>query len=136
MLVLAVLSPVALAGAADEKKDAKPAAKDDGAFVGSWTGSWSGSTSGQFEMMVSKDSTGKLGGSITPHGEQGTYTSSFQSLVVEGGKMVAKFDTPDGQLDVVMTATLEGAESKGTYSVHEKAQGSEVDSGSWTAKKN
>jgi hypothetical protein len=136
---LAVVMLVAAAGLgqlalANQKETT--GAKDDSAFLGTWSGTWSGGSAGRFEMTISRDANGKLSGSITPSPENGApYTSSFQSLVVENGKLTARFQPPDGQVGVSMTATVEGAECKGSYDVYEKSNGSGVESGSWAAKK-
>ena len=87
-------------------------------------------------MTLSRDANGKLSGSITPSPENGaTYTSSFQSLAVENGKLTAAFRPPDGEVGVTLAGTVEGAECKGTYDVLDRNQGSVVESGSWNAKK-
>ena len=134
LVAAAALGPVSPAGAADSK-DSK-SAPNEGAFVGTWSGTWTGGSSGRFEMTFSKDAAGKLGGSITPSNDQGgSYTAPFQSVVVESGTLTAKFQQPDQQVDVTLKATIEGAESKGTYTARDRSQNMDVESGSWTAKK-
>ena len=109
---------------------------NESAFLGTWSGTWTGGSAGRFEMTISRDASGKLSGSITPSPENGaTYTSSFQSLVVENGKLTASFRPPDGEVGVTMAGTVEGAECRGTYDVLDRSQGSVVESGSWTARK-
>jgi hypothetical protein len=132
MLVAAAgLGQVALAN-----QEETPSAKDDSAYLGTWSGTWTGGSAGRFEMTISRDASGKLSGSITPSPENGApYTASFQSLVVENGKLTAAFQPPDGEVRVTMAGTLEGVGCKGTYDVLDRSQGSVVESGSWTAKK-
>jgi hypothetical protein len=127
MLVAAAgLGQVALAN-----QEETPSAKDDRAYLGTWSGTWTGGSAGRFEMTISRDASGKLSGSITPS----PYAASFQSLVVENGKLTAAFQPPDGEVRVTMAGTLEGVGCKGTYDVLDRSQGSVVESGSWTAKK-
>jgi hypothetical protein len=134
LVAMAALGGSAVAAPADQK-DGKSASKDS-AFLGTWSGTWTGGSSGRFEMTLSQDAGGKLSGSISPTSDNGgSYTSQFQSVVVEAGTLTAKFQPPDGQVDVTLKATVEGAESKGTYAAHEKSQDMDVDSGTWTAKK-
>ena len=132
VLLVAVAGLVPLAHAnPQEAKDG-----DDSPFLGTWAGTWTGGSSGTFEMTVAKDANGKLSGRISPTPEGGgPYTAAFRSVVVEGGKLTATFDPPDGEVRVTLTATVEGATSKGTYEVYDKNQGGGVESGSWTAKK-
>ncbi len=132
MLVAAAgLGQVALAN-----QEETPSAKDDSAYLGTWSGTWTGSSAGRFEMTISRDASGKLSGSITPSPDNGApYTSSFQSLVVENGKLTAAFQPPGGEVGVTMAGTVAGAACKGTYDVQDKSQGSVVESGSWNATK-
>ena len=109
---------------------------NESAFLGTWSGTWTGGSAGRFEMTISRDASGKLSGSITPSPDNGApYTSSFQSLVVENGKLTAAFQPPGGEVGVTMAGTVAGAACKGTYDVQDKSQGSVVESGSWNATK-
>jgi len=127
MLVAAAgLGPLALASQKETT-----GAKDESAYLGTWSGTWSGGSAGRFEMTISRDASGKLSGSITPSPENGApYTSPFQSLAVENGKLTVAFRPPDGEVGVTMAGTVEGGECKGTYDVLDRSQGSVVESGS------
>lgn len=105
-------------------------------LVGAWAGSWGGGSSGSFEMTITKDTDGKLGGSITPKPEGGeSYTASFKSVALAEGKVTMKLADPSDEAEITLEATLDGSALKGTYSVRVKADGSEVDRGTITASK-
>jgi hypothetical protein len=109
--------------------------KDKGeAFVGSWAGKWTGGSEGALELTISK-ADGKLAGSITGTPSSGNpFTASFKTVAVEGGTLTATFDVPpDGGPEATLTATLEGGDAKGAYTLKEKAQGSVVETGTWSA---
>src|SRR5262245_19779571 len=103
-------------------------------LVGAWTGSWSGGSNGSFEMTITKDADGKLGGSITPKPEGGeSYTTSFKSVTLADGKVTLKVAVPGDEAEVTVEATLDGSVLKGTYSVRSKEDGREVDAGTFKA---
>jgi hypothetical protein len=105
-------------------------------LVGAWAGSWDGGSRGTFEMTITKDADGKLGGSITPRPEGGdSYTTSFKSVEMADGKVKLKVAIPGDEAGVTVEATLDGPVLKGTYSVRAKEDGREVDSGTITASK-
>jgi hypothetical protein len=87
-------------------------------------------------MTISKGAGGKLSGSISPTPDQGEgYTVAFKTVEVTSGKLTVKFEDPSGEADIILTGSAEGKSAKGTYSVRQKGDGSEVDSGSWTLTK-
>jgi hypothetical protein len=105
-------------------------------LVGTWSGAWTGGSNGSFEMTVTKDADGKLGGSITPKPEGGeSYTVSFKSVALAEGKVTMKLSDPNDEADITLEATLDGSDLKGTYLVRIKADGNEVDRGTVTASK-
>ena len=105
-------------------------------LVGGWTGSWTGGSNGSFEITITKDADGKLGGSVTPKPEDGeSYTVSFKSVALADGKVTMKLEDPNGEAEITLEATQDGSVLKGTYSVRIKADGNEVDRGTITANK-
>jgi hypothetical protein len=105
-------------------------------LVGAWTGSWSGGSNGSFEMTITKDTDGKLGGSITPKPEGGeSYTASFKSVTLADGKVTIKLADPSDEAEITLEAAIDGSALKGTYLVRVKADGNEVDRGTITASK-
>jgi hypothetical protein len=109
---------------------------DEKNLVGAWAGSWTGGSNGTFELTVTKDASGKLGGNITPKPEGGdSYTSTFKSVVVADNKVTMKLADPNEEAEITLEATLDGTTLKGTYVVRIKADGNEVDRGTITANK-
>src|SRR5262245_15772877 len=105
-------------------------------LLGAWTGSWTGGSNGSFEMTITKGGDGKLGGSVTPKPEGGeSYTVSLKSVALEDGKVTIKMDDPNGEVEITLAATLDGAALKGTYSLRVKADGDEVETGKITERK-
>lgn len=104
--------------------------------VGTWAGSWTGGSNGTFDMTITKAADGKLGGSITPKPEGGEgYTATFNSVVLSDGKVTIKLADPAGEVEITLEATVDGSTLKGTYSVRAKADGNEVDRGTFTSSK-
>lgn len=109
---------------------------DSDVLVGAWQGTWTGGSTGKVEMTFAKGADGKLTGSISPKPDQGDgYTVQFKSVEVTSGKLSAKFEDPNGEVEITLTGSAEGKTVKGTYSVKQKADGTEVETGSWTATK-
>jgi hypothetical protein len=105
-------------------------------LVGAWAGTWTGGSNGSFEMTITKDADGKLGGSITPKPEGGeTYTASFKSVTLADGKVTIKLADPSDEAEITLEAAFDGSALKGTYLVRVKADGNEVDRGTITASK-
>ncbi len=105
-------------------------------LVGSWAGTWSGVSSGAFEMTITKNADGKLGGSITPKPDGGeSYTASFKSVSPADGKVIVKLTNPSDEVEITLEVTIDGSALKGTYSVRVIADGNEVDHGTITASK-
>ena len=105
-------------------------------LVGAWAGTWTGGSNGSFEMTITKDTQGKLGGSVTPKPEGGeSYTVSFKSVELADGKVTMKLSDPGDEAEITLEATLDGSALKETYLVRIKADGNEVDRGTITANK-
>jgi hypothetical protein len=110
------------------------AGDDNAAFVGTWQGTWSGDSSGKFEMTITKSPTGKLSGSLSTHPDGGDgYTVEFKSIEIASGKLSVKFEDPGGEQEISLTGSADGKSAKGTYTVRQKGDGAQIDSGSWTA---
>jgi hypothetical protein len=102
--------------------------------VGTWSGTWSGGSTGKFEMTITKDANGKLSATLTAKPDEGDgFTGPFKSVEANGPKLTMKFEAPDGESEATLQAVIEGSTLKGDYSIRAKANGEEVDKGTFTA---
>ena len=116
-----------VAAAPDKKADA---------FLGTWSGTWTGGSEGALDMTLSKGADGKLAGSITASPNAGeAFTAEFKSVTIEGQAVTATFEMPDGAAVGTLTGTFADGAGKGTYTLREKQQGTEVETGAWSVKK-
>jgi len=130
VLVLVGLVCLCASVAAQEQKVTE---KD---LIGTWAGNWTGGSTGAFELTVTKAADGKLGGSVSPKPDNGDpYTSPLTSVVFADGKATIKCNDPAGEVEITMEATIEGSTIKGGYTVRTKADGSEVERGTFTGNK-
>jgi hypothetical protein len=106
-------------------------------YVGTWKGTWEGGgASGRFDLTLTQGADGKLSGGVSVGSDTGDYESKFSSVAITGNKLTAKYDyTPDAQAEIALTATLEAANAKGTWSMLPKGQATELASGTWTVAK-
>lgn len=106
-------------------------------FVGTWAGTWDGAGStGKIEITLAKDDAGKLSGQVTSTTDNGDYKAKFQTLSFDANKMTAKYDFPLAEgTEVVLTATFDERQLKGTWSLRAKGQDGEQVGGAWTAAK-
>jgi hypothetical protein len=105
-------------------------------LIGTWAGRYSGASTGAFEMTITRDAEGRLGGTVSPKADDGeAYTAPFTSVKFADGKATMTFTDPAGNVDITIEATPEGSSIKGTYVVHARADGSEAERGTFTATK-
>jgi hypothetical protein len=101
-------------------------------FLGTWTGTWEGSGSGTLELTLEKDKSGALGGTVSVAREP-TYKASLKTVSFDGKKMTARYDVPpDEEGQVILAASFDGNTASGTWSLRDKANDTEVASGTWT----
>ena len=104
-------------------------------FLGTWSGTWDGAGTGGFEITLSKDASGALAGKVSVTGEP-TYDATLKTVSLDGNKLSARYDfPPDPGGEVVLAATFEGAKAAGTWSLREKAGGTEIATGGWNVTK-
>ncbi|HXW03785.1 MAG TPA: hypothetical protein VD833_01020 [Vicinamibacterales bacterium] len=102
-------------------------------LFGTWTGSWEGlGASGGFELVLERGKDGMPKGRVSVTGEP-TYSAELKTLSLEDGKLVATYDfPPDDQIEVDLTATFQGKSAAGTWTARQRADRTELASGSWT----
>jgi hypothetical protein len=126
LFVLTALSP------AHAQRGAEGTPKPE-SYVGTWTGTWDGAGSGGgFDLTLEQPKEGPMIGKVSVTGEP-AYKATLTSLAFDGKKMTGKYDFPaDESAEVTLVATFEGNKASGTWSLHAKANGTEVAGGTWT----
>jgi len=131
LLVMVLVSTFSYARQAESKKT-----PGDNSVVGTWIGSWEGGNTGKFEMTIAKGPDGKLSGSLTASPTDGDgYTVKLKSVDVSGGKLTVKVEDTEGEVEITIEGVPDATAMKGSFSVRSKAQGEQVDAGTWQAKK-
>jgi hypothetical protein len=104
-------------------------------FLGTWTGTWDGAGSGGFEITLEKGQSGALAGKVSITGEP-TYDATLKTVSFDGNKLSARYDfPPDPGGEVVLAGSFDGAKATGTWSLREKANGTELAMGGWNVSK-
>jgi hypothetical protein len=110
---------------------------EDQKFVGTWVGTYS-TDNGNGEKLsytLSKDDKGQWHGTIRFTNQGGEQTGEFKSLQIEDGKLKAKLDSPDGQVEVTIEGAIQGDLLAGTYAVSPKGSTEIVEKGTWKVSK-
>ena len=85
-------------------------------------GTYDGAGSGTMELMLDKKD-GTIAGKVAANTDSGNYTADLKDIKFDGAKMSAKYDFPlDPSAEVVVTATFDGNNAKGTWSLRRKGQ--------------
>ena len=104
--------------------------------TGAWSGTWDGSGSGTFELTLDRSKEGTPVGRVAVTTDGGNYNADLKAIAFDGSKMTAKYDFPlDGGSEVVMSASFESRDAKGTWSLRPKGQDTELAGGSFTLTK-
>ena len=81
------------------------------------------------ELMLDKKD-GAIAGKVSANTDGGNYAADLKDVKFEGAKMSAKYDFPlDPSAEVVVTATFDGNNAKGTWSLRPKGQTDELAGG-------
>jgi hypothetical protein len=106
-------------------------------FLGAWTGSWEGAGStGGFDLTLERVKDGPLAAKVSVTGEP-TYQAALSEVAFDGKKMTGKYDfPPQPQTEIILEAAFDGTAATGTWSLRDKASGTEVISGTWKVNKN
>jgi hypothetical protein len=98
-------------------------------YVGTWAGTYDGAGSGTMELMLDKKD-GAIAGKVSANTDGGNYAADLKDVKFDGAKMSAKYDFPlDPSAEVVVTATFDGNNAKGTWSLRPKGQTDELAGG-------
>lgn len=100
-------------------------------FVGKWVGTFEGASSGNCELLLARDASGKLTGTVTVIPADGNrYPVDLKTVTVEGNAFKAAYNDPGDGDEVTMEATRADNELKGTW----KADGGAA-TGTWQMKR-
>ncbi|HZS07293.1 MAG TPA: hypothetical protein VFD58_20820 [Blastocatellia bacterium] len=129
-LMLTILPGLSAAGGS-----ASPRGKqsDDQKYAGTWTGSYStvdGNT-GALTYILSKDEKGQWRGTVKFTNQDGEQTAEMKSLQIAEGKLKAKIEPPNGEVEVTIEGTFQGEQFEGTYSVLPKGSTDVAEKGTW-----
>ena len=100
--------------------------------AGVWSGTWDGAGSGGFELTIESGTGGAATGRLSVTGDP-SYKATIKTISFDGNRMKARYDfPPDESAEVVLEGTFEEKSAKGTWSLREKAGGTEAAAGTWT----
>jgi len=111
---------------------------DDQKYAGTWTGTFSpeNGDSGQLKYTFIKDEKGKWSGRVNYRDQ----SLDFKLLEIADGKMKAKVDLPNGEVEAILEGTFVGDNLEGTFALLPKGSTEAAGKGTWkvtrtTAKK-
>jgi hypothetical protein len=114
------------------------AAAEEDQYVGSWKGTWEGGgAGGRFDLSLSRDSEGKLTGSVSVGSDMGDYNAKFSKVSLTAGKLAGAYDyPPDPQGEIILTGSFDPKNATGTWSLGAKGQsGGQAIAGTWKVSK-
>ena len=109
---------------------------DEENLIGTWAGRYSGVSSGAFEITISRDHEGKLGGSSWSKADDGEASTWIVTTIeLADGTVTIRSSDLSGDVELTTESTLEGSSIKGTYVARALADGSEIEGGTFTGTK-
>jgi|GEM_PF-1374879 len=140
MLLAAVLiltAPPELATAGNSATGRQAARSGDQQYVGTWVGSYGneGGESGNLSYTLSKDEKGMWRGTVKYTNQDGAQTGELKGLRIADGKMTAKLDSPDGEVEISIEGQFQGDRCEGTYSVSRRDSTEVTEKGTWKVAK-
>jgi hypothetical protein len=109
----------------------------DQKYAGTWAGSYhtdNGATE-KLSYTFSKDEKGQWRGTLRFTNQDGEQNAEFKSLQIADGKMKAKIESPDSQVEVTIEGQFQGDQLEGTYSVSPKGSTDVAEKGTWKVTK-
>jgi hypothetical protein len=124
------LSTSGLSFAGDPAKMLQKVRSDDQKYAGTWAGTFSpenGDSGGQLKYTFVKDEKGKWGGRVNYRDR----SLDFKLLEIADGKMKAKVDLPNGEVEVILEGTFEGDNLEGTFALLPHGSTEAAGKGTW-----
>jgi len=135
---MTLLTVVSILLAAEKPAAGQQASQsEDQKYAGTWVGSYStdGGNTDKLSYIFSKDEKGQWRGTVKFTNQDGEQTGELKSLQIADGKMKAKLDSPDGQVEVTIEGQFQGDRLEGTYSVSPKGSTDVAEKGTWKVTK-
>ncbi len=103
---------------------------------GVWKGTWeqSAGQSGTFQMTIERKSDGKSAGTIRVESNGAElYNTPVKEAALNGNKMSAKYDSPDGQAEIFLEGDWSDNSMTGNWSYRPSGESSYTPAGTWKA---
>jgi hypothetical protein len=110
---------------------------DDQKYVGTWVGTYmtdNGFTD-KLSCLLNKDEKGQWRGMIKFTNLAGEHTGEFKSLQIADGKLKARLESPDGQVETTFEGVFQNDRLEGTYAASPKGSTEAVERGTWKTTK-
>lgn len=106
-------------------------------LAGVWKGTWerTGGSGGTFQLTIEKNSDGKSGTVRVEQGGNELYTAGIREASVNGNKMMVKYDSPDGQAEILLEGEWLDKAFAGTWSYRPSGESAYTPAGTWKASK-
>src|SRR5262245_39475054 len=118
-----------LSFAGDPAKMLQEVTSDDQKYGGTWTGTFSpeNGDSGQLKYTFIKDEKGKWSGKV----EYRDRSLDFKLLEIADGKMKAKVDLRNGEVEAILEGTFAGDNIEGTFALIPNGSTEAAGKGTW-----
>jgi hypothetical protein len=126
-----------LSAAGDPSVMVQGGKSDDQKYAGTWAGTYTTETGSSNKLTYTfiKDEKGKWGGKVNYTNDGGEQSADFKLLEFTAGKMKAKIESPDGQVEVTIEGKFVGNDLEGTYAVSPKGSTEVAEKGTYKATK-
>jgi hypothetical protein len=137
IVVLALMVPSVLLAADNPVAGGQESGSDAKKYAGVWAGSFTTETgeSNKLSFTFTKDEKGQWGGTAKWVNPQGDQSADLKSLQIADGKMKAKIESGDGQVEVTIEGQFQGDNLEGTYAISPKGSTEVVEKGTWKVAK-
>ena len=135
--VLVLTAPPGLAAAGNPAAGGQGARSGDQEYAGTWVGSYSPESgeTGNLSYTLSQDEKGVWRGTVKYTNQDGEQTGELKALRIADGKLTAKMDSPDGEVEISIEGQFQGDRLEGTFSVSPKGSTEVAEKGTWKVAK-
>lgn len=107
-------------------------------LTGVWKGTWeqNGGAAGTFQLTIEKKSDGKSTGNVRVQVDGNEiYAADIKEASVDGNKMTVKYDSPDGQAEILLEGEWVDKSAAGAWSYRPSGESAFTPAGTWKASK-